>query len=824
MPISFYSYSNTMKKIQLLIIIGIVNWFSLYGQNTIQGKITDAETGEPIYGVSVYLADLKTGAATDTNGEFTVRNVPLGIFLAEIRMIGYASKAEMLSSKPIGNWNDTSVISISLVKTPAEYHAVIVTGVSGSTERMRNPIPTALNTREHMLKHTSTNAVAAIAEVPGISMVSTGSAISKPVIRGLGYNRVVVLRNNIRQEGQQWGDEHGIEIDEFEIDRVEIIKGPGSIMYGSDAMAGVVNFLTPQPTADGKIGGELSLGYQTNGGLIGNSIMQEGNLRGVSWQFRMSQKLAGNYSTPVDGNVANTGFKEYNISGFVGLNRRWGVSQLSISSFNQTIALPEGERDSLGRFMLPVKIDDTTETMQSFTNNSLQGYSNSLGIPRQRIGHNRIVLSNNFFFGDSRLKLDVGVQQNKRREFGNILAPEDEELAMTLTTTTFNAVYFFRERKAAQITIGINGQNQNNSNTGEESIIPDYVSNDLGAYVFYRKYAGKWFLSAGARGDLRKIDSKGLYRDSAGFAVDSSSFTLTQFSAFTQQFLSFSGVAGASYQVAKEAVIRLNFSRGFRAPNMAELSSNGRHEGTFRYEKGNKMLKPETSLQADLGFTFAYDHFNLEVSGFYNDIQNFIYLNKVNSVFGGDSIIDPSDPAPVFTFSQGHAVLYGGEIYSDIHPHPLDWLHFENSFSIVQGTLLAQPDSMSNLPFMPPMKYKSEINAHAENQKGLLRHSYFMVAATCYFKQDKIFSAFETETITPGYWLVESGAGTEIVNKKEAVVAKIFVSVSNLLNTEYQSHLSRLKYAPANPATGLNGIYGQGRNISIRILVPIRIK
>ncbi len=813
-----------MKKLHLLIAFGILNWFSLEGQNTIQGKITDSETKEPLYGVSVYLADLKTGAATDTNGCFTIRNVPLGNFLAEIRMIGYASKAEMLSSKPINYWSDTTLLSIKLIKTPAEYHPVIITGVSGSTERMRNPVPTALNTREHMLKHASTNAVAAIAELPGIAMVSTGSAISKPVIRGLGYNRVVVLRNNMRQEGQQWGDEHGIEIDEFEIDRVEIIKGPGSIMYGSDAMAGVINFLTPQPTADGKIGGEVSLGYQTNGGLIGNSIMQEGNLKGVSWQFRGSQKLAGNYSTPADGHVANSGFKEYNVSGFVGLNRRWGVSQLSFSSFNQTIALPEGERDSLGQFMIPVRIDDTTETMQSFSDNNLDGYSNSIGIPRQRIGHHRIVLANNFFFGTSRLKLDIGIQQNNRREYGNVLAPEDEELSMTLTTSSLNAIYFFQEKKSGQLTVGLNGQNQQNTNSGEESIIPDYMSNDLGAYVFYRKYIGKWFISAGARADLRMINSKGLYRDSTGAAIDSSALSVTQFSPFTQQYLSFSGVAGASYQITKESVVRINLSRGFRAPNMAELSSNGRHEGTFRYEVGNKTLQPETSMQVDLGLTYTSDHFNLEISGFYNDIQNFIYLNKINSAFGGDSIVDPADPAPVFTFSQGHAVLFGGEIYSDIHPHPLDWLHFENSFSFVQGSLLAQPDSMNNLPFIPPMKYKSEINAHAENKKGVMRNSYLMIAASHFFLQDKIYSAFGTEAITPGYWLIETGAGTEIVNKKNEVVAKVFVSVSNLMNTRYQSHLSRLKYAPVNPANGLSGIYGQGRNISFRVIVPIRIK
>ncbi|HTF03782.1 MAG TPA: TonB-dependent receptor [Bacteroidia bacterium] len=809
-----------MKKYFLLILISVIYIVPLWTQNSIRGRITDSETQEPIVGVSIYLADLKTGTSTDTNGSFIIRNIPPGLFLAEIRMIGYASKAEMLESRADVTWANVKISPIQLVKTPAEYHPVIITGVSGSTERMRNPVPSALQTRDHMLKHGSTNAVASITEIPGVSAVSTGNAISKPVIRGLGYNRVVVLRNNIRQEGQQWGDEHGIEIDEYEIDRIEIIKGPGSIMYGSDAMAGVINFLTPQPVSDGKIGGEFMSGYQSNGNLIGNSFMQEGSLQGVSWQFRLSQKLAGNYSTPMDGYVANTGFKEYNVSGFIGLNRRWGVSQLSFSSFNQTIGLPEGERDSLGNFLLPFALNSNTEAFQSFTSNELKGYGRSLGIPKQVIRHHRIVLSNNFFFGRSRLKLDIGIQQNNRLEFGDVLAPGEEELAMQLNTATVNAVYFFPEVKESQLTIGFNGQHQSNRNSGEEFIIPDYAMMDAGVFVFARKYSGPWFFSGGIRGDFRNLQAEGLFLDTLGVPSDSSSLTTTKFSAFNKKFFSASGAAGVSYQANKQTVFRLNISRGFRSPNMAELGSNGKHEGTFRYEAGNKALKPETSLQVDLGMTYASDHFNLEVSGFYNDIRNFIYLTKIYSVNGGDSIADPADPAPVYTFTHGHAVLFGGEIFTDLHPHPLDWLHFENSFSVVQGQLLAQPDSMSNLPFIPPFKYQSELNAHAEKQIGPFSNAYASVSMAYYFAQNNFYSAFGTETATPGYALMEAGAGTDVVSKKGKVRMRIFFSVSNLLTTKYQSHLSRLKYAPVNPATGLQGIYGQGRNFSVRVVVP----
>lgn len=811
-----------MNRIFILFAFSIIQCISSHAQNSIRGRITDSETNEPIFGASIYVADLKTGGATDTNGVFIIRNVPPGNFLAEIRMLTYASQAIMLAAKPDDQWTNENIPNIRLVKTPAEYHPVIITGVSGSTDRLRNPVPSTLQTRDHMLQHSSTNAVNALTELPGISSVSTGSAISKPVIRGLGYNRVVVLRNNVRQEGQQWGDEHGIEIDEFEIDRVEIIKGPGSIMYGSDAMAGVINFMTPRPVSDGVIGGEFISGYQTNGQLFGNSLMQSGNIKGISWQYRITQKIAGNYSTPADGYVANTGFRELNMSGFIGLNRHWGVSQISFSTFNQLVGLPEGERDSLGNFIVPVALNDSTEGYQSFTSDQLHGYRHHLDIPRQKIQHHRVVLSNDFFFNHSRLKLDIGFQQNNRFEFGNVLNPEEEEIAMRLNTINANATYFFTEKNNSQLTIGVNTQHQSNRNTGAEYIIPDYVTNDAGAFVHYRKIAGKWFIAAGARTDFRNLVSEALYLDSNEVPADSSEFTETKFASVQRNFFSFSGIAGVSYQPAEPIVIRLNVSRGFRVPNLAELSSNGRHEGTFRYETGSATLKPEYSLQFDAGMTYTSDHLNIEVSAFYNDIQGFIYLSKLGSVFGGDSIADPADPAPVYTFMQGHASLFGGEIFTDLHPHPFDWLHFENSFSFVQGSLLNQPDSMSNLPFVPPAKYQSEINAHSEKKIGPFRNAYASISIAVFFAQDRFYSAYGTETFTPSYYLLDAGFGTEVANKKDKVVFKLFFSANNLLNTKYQSHLSRLKYAPENPANGLRGIYGQGRNFSVRMVIPFQ--
>lgn len=814
-----------MKKYILLLLTSITLMSQLHSQFNITGTVVDAATGEKIIGASVYLPDLRTGASTDTNGTFVIRHVPQGEFLADIRMLGYASQALTVKSVSDNSASDPDLNKVQLVKTPAEYHPVIVTGVSGSAERIYNPVPTALNTRDHILQHGGTNATAAISELPGISVISTGNAIAKPIIRGLGYNRVVVLRNNIRQEGQQWGDEHGVEIDEFEIDRAEVIKGPGSIMYGSDAMAGVVNFLTAQPVEEGKVKTELASSFHSNGLLFGNSLMNCGNSSGVNWMFRVSRKTAENYRTPVDGYVANTGFKEFNFSGNIGLNRKWGVSQISFSSFNQNVALPEGERDSTGRFIVLSALNDSTEAENAYDSDALKGYNFHLGIPRQTVQHHRIVSSNNLYFGNSRIKFDVGVQQNIRREFADVLNPDDAELAMKLSTANVNAIYFMPEKNSFQLTTGVQLQIQKNENSGEEYIIPDYVQNDAGVFVHARKNTRLWYFSAGIRGDIRTLITENLFIDSLGeFSIDSIAGANTQFRSMSKSFNAISGAAGVSRKIGERSVIRLNISRGFRAPNIPELSSNGRHEGTFRYEIGNSQLKPETSLQGDLGITVNSDHFNFEFSGFVNSVNNFIYLSKLASAFGGDSIVDPIDPAPAFSFVQGTALLYGGEIYSDLHPHPLDWLHFENSVSIVFTELKNQPDSMKHLPFTPPIKYQSELNAHAERKWKCFSDSYLGVSVVHFFKQDKIYSAFGTETATPGYTLIEVNAGTRITTKRDVTVCKIYISVSNLLDAAYQSHLSRLKYAPINPVNGNTGIYGMGRNISVRLIIPIEKK
>jgi iron complex outermembrane receptor protein len=799
-------------KIFFVCIILWLGVIDLAGQS-IRGKVIDADTKVPLPFVSIYLPDLKSGTTTDTTGYFLLKGIPKGNFFLEISYVGYASRILRAST-------DGPPIEVSLSTSITEMQELVVTGSSSNIERAKNPVTALPVTREALLQNAASNLIDGLAKLPGISQLSTGPAISKPIIRGLGYNRVVVLRNGMRQEGQQWGDEHGVELDEYEVDRIEIIKGPGSLLYGSDAMAGVVNFLTPRPVLEGTVKGEWLTGYQSNGNMIGNSLMLAGNKKRFNWQGRISQKKAGNYSNAYDGKVLNSGFEEYDGSLNLGINRSWGYSQLQFSSFNQKIGLVEGERDANGNFTKSVPVNGDSVTSITVSQNDMRGYANSIGIPDQKINHNRVVFTNNIFFGESNLLVNFGWQQNRRREYGNALAPDETSLHFLLNTFNADVKYFFPERNDWKVTTGLSSQLQNNRNFGTAYIIPEYQTSDVGLFGFIQRQMGEWFLSGGLRYDYRHLSSDGLYLDSNGKPTGPSTATEMKFSVFQRDFSNVTGSAGVSYQFSHRIVGRVNLSRGFRMPNLAELGSNGRHEGTFRYEVGNASLKPETSLQADAGVSINTNHVSVEASLFYNHIQQYIFLEKVKSTSGKDSIADPLNPAPVFNFVQGNAELYGGEISVDIHPHPLDWLHFENSFSFVRGVQLNRPDSMRNLPFMPPPKLQTEIRLQSANGIGTLRNAYVKLDGIYYFRQDLIFNAFGTETMTPDYLLINAGGGFELTNEKKKVYMKVFLAANNVFDIAYQSHLSRLKYAPVNPVTGMQGVFNAGRNFTIKIIVP----
>jgi|CXWL01.1.fsa_nt_gi iron complex outermembrane receptor protein len=767
---------------------------------TLTGKITDAKTGEVLPGASVYFADDKIGASADVNGKYVLSNIPSGHHVIEISHAGYATLVEHLEL------NSDMERDFKLSSVLVENQGVIITGVSGATSIRKAPVPVTAIRKAALLQSSSTNIIDALSHVPGVSQLSTGPAISKPFIRGLGYNRVVIVNEGVRQEGQQWGDEHGVEIDELSVGRVEVLKGPASLMYGSDALAGVINFITNTPVAEGTMKGNLLSNYQSNNGLFALNGSIAANKNGFNWNLYGTYKSAGDYKNKYDGKVLNSRFNEKNFGGYFGINKSWGYSHLIFSRFDQRLGLVEGERDdATGKFILfagsPIERIATTADL----------YSRNLFVPQQRVQHNKFILDNNFAIKKSRLKINLGYQDNLRQEFGNPENPERKELFFDLKTINYNVQWQLPEMKEWHTTIGINGMRQRNENKGKEVLIPEHSIFDIGGFVYVQRLFKKATLSGGLRFDNRRVDSKEFF-DGADL----------KFAAFTRSFSNFSGSAGVSLEPTEALTLKINIARGFRAPTLAEMASNGAHEGTNRYEYGNQNLKSETSLQIDGGADVDNEHFSIGLSVFHNRMNDFIFYRKLASVFGGDSLVNvDGDDIPAFKFDQQNAKLAGIEASVDIHPHPFHWLHFENTISFVRGLFDDAIDGSKNLPLIPAARLVSEWRGDIKKAGKIFRSLYVKIEADKTFTQKKPFTGYDTETATSGYTLLNAGFGTDILGKSKKTLLGIHFAVTNIANAAYQNHLSRLKYAAENMVTGRNGVFSTGRNFSVKLNLPL---
>lgn len=767
---------------------------------TLSGRITDAITGQPLPGASVYLADDKIGTSAGADGKYILTNIPSGHHVVEVSNTGYSTQVEHLEL----NTDMQKDFVLSPIIT--ENQGVVVTGVTSATSIRKTPVAIATVKKSLLLQTTSTNIIDALTHVPGVSQLSTGPAISKPFIRGLGYNRVVTVNDGVRQEGQQWGDEHGIEIDEMSVTKVEVLKGPASLMYGSDALAGVVHFITNTPVAEGTVKGNILTNYQSNNGLLAANAMFAGNNKGFNWNIYGTLKSAGSYKNRYDGKVLNSGFNEANIGGYAGINKSWGYSHLIFTRFNQHIGMVEGERDdATGRFIL----FGGSPLEKIATNADLD--SRDLFVPKQSIQHTKIVSDNNFVAGKSRLKLNVGYQQNVRKEFGDPEAAAKENLHFDLKTINYNLQWILPEIKEWHTSFGVNGMQQTNRNKGDEALIPEYNLFDAGVFVYTQRLFKKATLSGGLRYDNRSVHGKEFKEG-----------TDIKFNAFDRSFSNISGSIGISLEPSEKTTIKLNLARGFRAPTLAELASNGAHEGTNRYEYGEQSLKSETSLQFDAGIDLNYEHFSLGLSAFYNRMNDFIFYRKLESILGGDSLVDVSgDFIPAYKFNQQNAKLAGAEVSLDIHPHPLDWLHIENSFSFVRGKFDNAIDGSDNLPLIPAARLISELKGEFKKAGKLLRNFYVKLEADNMFVQNNPFTGFETETKTNGYTLLNAGTGADIMNSKKKTIFSIHLAVTNIGDVAWQNHLSRLKYTAENMVTRRTGVFSTGRNFSVKLNIPL---
>jgi len=783
----------------------------------LKGTITDELTLQKLQGASIYIAELKKGVLTNAQGQFQIQ-LSAGNYIVEASYLGYSINVKNIQLNDTTTKNGIAEINFELNHSAVENPNVTVTSFLRATSSRKTPTPINIIKKEDLLRGSGTNLIDALSQTPGVTQLTTGPAISKPIIRGLGYNRVMVLNDGVKQEGQQWGDEHGIEIDEYNVTRIEVLKVPASIIYGSEALSGVINIVSNVPVAEGAVRGNVFSNYQSNNNLQGYHFDIAGNKKGFVWGINGSSKTASDYQNKYDGYVFNSKFKELDASAYAGIERDWGYSHFFVSQFNQKLGMIEGVRNMAGNFTKQLAINAITGPLVAEIPATDADFSSTNPtIPYQHIVHTKYTLDNNIKWGEGRLKANIAYQRNERMEYGNIIEPTEKSLYFDLGTLNYSFQYLLPEKNNWKHTIGVNGMQQQNKNRGVEVLIPEYSTTELGMFFYTQKKVSDFTFSGGARIDKKGVEFTDLMNNNPSYL---NSKVYVQPQQHQKDFGDLAGSFGMTYEASKEWVIKLNIARGYRAPNMSELGSNGAHEGTNRYEYGNPNLHSEKSVQFDLGAEWSNEHVSFTGNVFYNMVNGYIYYQKLNSVLGGDSILTKNDQKfYAFAYKQQNANLYGAECNLDFHPHPLDGLHIENTLSYVRGTFNHPVDYSNNLPNIPPFRWLSEIKYEFGNVSNK-KNNYISVQLDNVSTQNNPFTGYNTETATPGYTLINVGMGTHIKHNGKQICSLSLVA-QNLTDIAYQNHLSRLKYTDENLATGRMGVYNMGRNFSVKLNVPL---
>ena len=734
-----------MKSFFISLFMG----FSLFvqAQTSVSGTVSD-ENKKAISQATVYIPELHVEAKTDEFGKYQIMNLPSGSFT-------------IIFSHPEFD-NNTSTIKLNqseivydVVLTEEHTHHIDEVVVSTVFNKIQSQ--NVMKVENQKIKQFRQKGVASLAEglatIPGVANISTGTSIGKPVIRGLSGNRVLVYTQGVRLENQQFGEEHGLGLNDSGIESVEVIKGPASLLYGSDALGGVLYFNPEKFANPNSHAADFSQKFFSN--TLGSSTNFGFKTSSEKWKFlaRGGYNTHVDYQMPDKNRVTNSRFEETDFK--TGLS--YSGSKFS-STFRYNVNLL-----SLG---LPEEIEENTTVR-------------SPGFPRQGVLSHIASLHNKIFFKNSKLNLDFGYIGNDRKEFEDSLTPI---LEMNLKTFNFDVKYELPKMGKFETIIGAQGMGQTNVNSGEEILIPDAKVNDIGFLATTNYSWKKNVLQAGLRFDNRNIET-----ENHGVEGEEG-----YFEAIDKKFNSFNASLGYKTSITDKLTVRLNVASGFRAPNLAELTSNGVHEGSNRYEIGNPNLKNEQNIQTDLNFEYGNKHFEFFVNGFYNKITNYIFIAPNGNVIDGNDVYD---------YVQADANLYGGEAGIHFHPHPIDWLHITSSFESVTG----KKANGDNLPLIPSNKWSSTIKTDLSSD--WLKSGYVSLNLDMFLAQNNV-GLFETKT--NDYTLLNFGFGGNVNLSK--FKCELNLSVNNLLNREYISHLSRLK-ADGIPNIGRNFIMGISFNL-----------
>lgn len=775
------------KMVRIFLLIISLNTIFLTSsaqfKYVLDGMVVD-ENNQPLAGVVVQIMPGARNFQTNNNGRFSINNLSKGTYTVKVSFIGYQAKTDTISI------NADKAYTVQLQLNSLNLQEVIVTDNHFHIRRKEEPLNIEIVNADFLKQNLGGSIMKSLERLPGVSTIDIGSGHSKPVIRGMGFNRVVIVENGIKHEAQQWGSDHGLEIDQYAVENLEVIKGPASLLYGSDAIGGVIDMNNRRVPAENIIKGSIDLTGRTNNDLVGGSVSLTGRKKWFYAGFRTTVLEYGDFKVPTDSidiysyraplyknHLRNTAGNEHNLHFTFGMIKSEFQSRFFISNLNSKSGFFANAHG-----LEPRRVDTD---LHDRSNRDIQ-------YPYQNVNHLKIINSSNYTTDNYCIETNLGFQRNFRQEWSQYVPhgymppvfPDgmnfrpDLEREFEKHIYSFNSKLSYRKNHQTLFSLGVNSEYHNNRINGRGFIIPEFKQVNAGAFLYAKhSISERSIVQAGLRYDFGNI-STSEYLDWFVSPVTENSDTtylhLKRADVINRNFSNISWSAGYNLNLEKWS-FKTNIGKSFRMPIAKELGANGVNYHQFSYEVGDSGLLPESSYQLDAGIEYNSDKFVAEITPFINYFNNYIYLNPTP---GHDRLYGNGNQ--IFNYTQSDVFRYGFEIHSYCKLSKTLQLSFIGEY--VYSEQLTGDKKGFSLPFSPPPS--AIISAKYQRQQlHFLNTPYVSVDYKLTATQDKIVPP---EEITKGYQIVNLRAGSRVrlYNQK----ADVSLQLLNLFNNRYFNH------------------------------------
>ncbi len=755
-------------------------------KSSLSGKVIDEHDKSPLEFATVYITELKKNSLTDKNGFYQFDSICDGNYILKISHFD----CQQIEKK-------ITIIGNTIVNFYPEHHPeFLINQIEVNAQRIKDQNTQVKEeiTAEKLDQTKGLSLGDALKSATGVNSLNTGNSISKPIIHGMHSNRILILNNGIRLEGQQWGIEHAPELDPFIANRLFVVKGANSVRYGSDAIAGVVLVETKPMKDSAGISGELNLVGMTNGRAGTASAYLEGNfnrLKSFSWRVQGTMKQSGSTSTP-NYIMINTGLKESNFSYCLDWKKeKYGV-EVFYSQFNSTLGIFGASHignltDLYKAFESPVPLETGEFTYK-------------IGRPNQRIEHELFKVKSFINTGDlGKISIIYARQYNLRYEYDkhtplndSLKALNRPDLKFEITSHTTDIIWEHKQIKRLTGSIGLSGIIQGNTYEGR-ALIPNFRNYSGGMFWIERWKKNKIELEGGIRYDYKWMQI----------------FKYQYVGAATYQliypihiFQNTSGNFGVIYHKDSTLNLSLNLGTAWRSPSVNELYSFGLHHGAAAIEYGDNTLKLEQTYNAIFSLRYTpTKKLNIEISPYVHYINNFIYRQP-----GSAPVVTIHGTFPAFYYTQTDAILRGFDA---------SMLYKLSTALEITGkaSILRAWNKRENnwLILMPSDRYETELTYRFTKFKKI-KSSYLSTSFLYVTKQWRVPENSDFVAPPPAYFLVNLHASVSFQVKNQNL--EFGISVFNLLNTSYRDFLDRFRYFTD----------AMGRNISFRLKVPLNIQ